>query len=430
MTEFWAFIAAMTLVALVFVVPPLFLGRRAGPVERSELNTAVIKDALRELKSDLQTGKLDEQAYQAARADLERELLDNAGPGPQEAESDPASRGRSGLWIGALLAILLPLAAVLIYQQLGAQGILPRLAAVRQSTPPTAEVTRHAGIEQMVAELAKRLRDQPDNLEGWILLGRSYAALERYREAAGAYARAYRLANDNPGLIVDYADLLISANGGRFTQEVGRLLDEALALQPDNLKAHWLMGTWNYRQGDYRGAIDHWQRVESRLPRTDQNAVLVARQIRQAKLQLASSGEPMPAVSEQNSVSDQNGKAASSEPPPASIPVRVSLAPALQDRVEGDETLFIYARALNGPPMPLAIVRKQVGDLPLTVTLDDSQAMSPAMSLSKFDQVEIQARVSRTGQAMTASGDLRGSQSPISTTGGKMVDITIDEVVP
>jgi len=422
MTTFWMLAVSMTAIALVFTIPPLFRNSREEQLDRNQLNTEVIKDQLRELRADLETGKLDKQAYQAARQDLERELLNDLDD--DSGAVTPATR--SGRWIAGILLVFIPALAYVTYQQLGAPGIMPRLAAnVPGTRAAGSDKQQQHSVEEMVAKLAQRMREQPENVEGWVMLGRSYAAMKRFKDATAAYAKAYRLEDDNAAMITDYADVLVTANGGEFTDEAGELLNRALALQPDNAKALWLFGHWKYRRADYQGAIDSWQRVAELLPPGEKNVVVINQQIQQAKNLMAEKGivlaaeesEPMPADNEAP-VSDSQ------------IRVNVSLDPALTEQAAADDTVFVFARAAQGPRMPLAIVRKQVKDLPVTVTLDDSLAMSPAMVLSKFPEVTVGARVSKSGQAMPQSGDLQGTVTPVASKGDQSVDLTINTTVP
>lgn len=404
MTGFWLLAGAMTLAALLFIVPPLLRSRQRADIDRNRLNTAVIKEQLAELRTDLEAGRLDQAAYAAARRDLERELLDDL-----DSDRDGGGR-RGGRWAAAVLVLAVPALAVLLYQQLGAVDLLTRQAASRTGPP----------LEAMVARLAEHLRSDPDNLQGWVLLGRSYATLGRFDDAVWAYAQARRLAGDQPGLLTDYADLLLMANGGEQTDEVGALLRKALRQQADNVKALWLMGHWHYQRGQPQKALDYWRQAASHLPAGSEDAAAIRQQIQQLAAQ-------------QQIDTGSAGTRAEHEAQPAtaaSVRVSVRLDPALRAQVSPDDTLFIFARAQQGPRMPLAIVRKRAADLPLSVTLDDSLAMNPAMVLSRFKQVTVSARISKSGQALPASGDLQGQSAPVSTDQSATVNLVIDQVVP
>jgi cytochrome c-type biogenesis protein CcmH len=422
----------MVIIALLFTVPWLL---RAGRTAKSQpdldtLNTEIIKAQLAELATDLKTGRLDETQYAAARHDLERELLDDLSPAGTT-KSQPA---RSGQWAALPLVIAIPVLAVALYQHLGSGEIIPLLeqrgsATVNSGSPAQHEMGEQS-LEGMVNALAARLREQPNDLRGWILLARSYESLDRYADALVAYGNARRLSGDNPALLADYADALVMANGGRFNDEAGELLQKAVEAQPGNVKALWLIGHWKNQQGAFADALAYWQRAAALLPAGSEDTAIIAQQISQVQQRLgitpaapATVAATAPAVA---AATDGGAPAAAGH----AITVTVALDPTLATQASPESTVFIFARAVQGPRMPLAIIRRQVKDLPVTVTLDDSLAMSPAMTLSKFDQVTVGARVSASGNAMPQSGDLEGSQSPVSVASPGSVTITIDHKVP
>ena len=418
MSTFWILAGLLVVLALVFVLPPLLRKPRISGVQPDRLNVQVIKDQLDELRADLDAGRLDETAYAAARHDLERSLLDDV---EKAGSPPPQGEARSGRWMALLLLLVVPALAVTLYQQLGAEQTLERIAAGRAALQAAGN-SPHA-LEAMIEKLAQRMQQEPDNVEGWALLGRSYAAIDRFSDSAAAYRHALELAPDNADILSSYADVLVTVNNGAFTDEVGQLLDRALAADPGHLKALWLRGHWKYRHGDIPGAVEDWQAVAAALPPGDQNLPTIQRQIQLA--QSRTGQQPLEPIAQAAGASSADASAQGD----ARIQVQVSLDPALAGKVSPDDTLFIFARAVQGPRMPLAIVRKRAGDLPVTVTLDDSQAMSPAMKLSRFPEVAVGARISKSGQAMPAGGDLQGSVSPVHTADGD-ARVTINEVVP
>ncbi len=430
MALFWALAAAMVALALGFVLVPLLRPRHAAQVDRDQLNIAVIKQQLAELEADLANGKLGPSEYQAARTDLEKELLyDLSQDGGPAGGAGCPHRGR---WVAAALAVVLPLSAGVLYKYLGAY---PRAGAMQQARSGTEGAAGQGlpSVEQMVNTLAERLRRQPDDPQGWEMLGRSYIVLERHAEAAEAYRKAVALTGaKDPGLLANYAEALALAHGGSLAGRPAELIDQALALQPRHPKALWLNGYLAYQQGDLKKAIATWEQLVGLLPSGSGEAQQVQDNIRQARTRL---GEPGGTQAASGGGGAQAAAATPQGPSKAAtdskaIRTQVRLAPDLQGRVSPGDTVFIYARAMDGPRMPLAIVRKQVSDLPLTLTLDDSQAMSPAMSLSRFPRVSLEARISRSGNAMTQSGDLKGVVQPVSPGQKEVVQLTIDEVVP
>ena len=418
MTVFWSLAAVMVTVALLFVLPPLLRKREPTAVSRDELNTEVIKTQLVELDADLAAGKLDEDQYGAARTDLEQELLyDLARSGPAQREP------RSGRWATLLIIPLLPLCAVLLYQQLGSIELIERLQQVQtfQSQPVQQQA---ATIEDMVAGLAARLQQQPDDLEGWTMLARTYNILERYSKAEAAYENVLRLGGENAGVLTDYADAMAMANGGTFTDKSGALLTRALELDPDNVKGLWLAGHWKNQSGMYAEAIGYWQKAALQLPEDGQDRPVITRQIQQAQQQLGIAVD-----SEQQATTSPAAVSPDKSASSVTLQVQVSLDPALVAKTSPGDTVFIFARAAQGPRMPLAIVRKQVKDLPVTVVLDDTMAMAPGMMLSGFEEVLVGARISKSGNAMAQSGDLQGSKSPVHPADLASLDIVIDSVV-
>ena len=416
MSVFWMLAGLLVLVSMLFVVPPLLRRPRSGGVQGNALNVQVIRDQLAELRADLESGRLDEAAYAAARRDRERELLDDLEVRPEE----PPADGARGRWLAIVLLLLVPAMAVTLYQRLGTQTAIERLAAGGAEVAATP--TGQHSLESMVERLAERMQKEPDNVEGWALLGRSYAALNRSNDALAAYQHALQLSPDNPEILSSYADVLVMAHNGEFTDEVGQLLDKALAADPHYPKALWLRGHWKFRHADYKGAVADWRSVAAELPPSDENLATIQEQIRVAQARL---GEPLEEITP--AAEQQAGPVAASG---GSIQVRVALDPALSAKASPQDTVFIFARALQGPRMPLAIVRKRVADLPTEVTLDDSMAMSPAMVLSKFGEVTVGARVSKSGQAMPSNGDLQGAVSPVSTDGGEVAVTINEEITP
>ena len=428
MTVFWSLATVMVMVALLFILPPLLRKRELSAVSGDELNTEVIKSQIAELDTDLAAGKLDKAQYGAARTDLEQELLYDlaaTGPGPREA--------RSGRWATLLIIPALPLCAVLLYQQLGSEELIDKVQQARASQSQPAQTPsqqtpsqQQASIDEMVAKLAERLQQQPDDVKGWVMLARSYNIMKRYSEAESAYANVLRLGGENADLLTDYADAMVMANGGIFTDESGALLTRALELDPGNVKGLWLAGHWKNQSGEYAEALSYWQQAAVKLPAGSEDAAIITQQINKLQAQLGTDAGSAPVVAS----AAPGVPAAADSSSGASLNVHVMLDPNLATAAAAEDTVFIFARATQGPRMPLAIVRKQVKDLPVTVTLDDSMAMTPQMVLSKFDQVTLGARVSKSGGAMPVSGDLQGIVSPIATQTTDTVQITIGSKVP
>jgi cytochrome c-type biogenesis protein CcmH len=274
-------------------------------------------------------------------------------------------------------------------------------------------------FSSMVARLAKRMEERPDDAVGFSMLGRSYLVLGRYAESVAAYERALKITPEQASLIVDYAEAVAMKNGRTLEGEPTRLILQALKLEPQNLKALSLAGAAAFNRGDYAAAAALWDRVVSVGPADDplvQNA-------RESAVQAREAGKLPPAA--QAAPTAPPGRVAATSPATADAPTApaaagdgavsgtVSLAPALKATASADDTVFVFARAAEGSRMPLAILRKQVKDLPVDFRLDDSLAMSPAMRLSTMQRVVVGARLSKSGQAMPQPGDFEGLSAPV-----------------
>jgi cytochrome c-type biogenesis protein CcmH len=262
--------------------------------------------------------------------------------------------------------------------------------------------------------LADRLEKAPDDAEGWRVLGRSYSVIGHYPEAARAYERAAALIPGDAELLADYADALAMAQGRSMAGKPLELVTRALRIDPDQWKALALAGTAALERKDYAEAIAHWERLRKVLPPGSGMEQSVEASIAEARA-LAGAG-PAPKSKAQAAAS-------------ARVAGRVSLAQGVAARAAPTDTVFIFARAASGPPMPLAVLRKQVRDLPLEFTLDDTMAMAPNLKLSSFPEVIVGARVSRSGSATAQSGDLRGQSKPVKI-GATGIAVVIDTAIP
>jgi cytochrome c-type biogenesis protein CcmH len=275
-------------------------------------------------------------------------------------------------------------------------------------------------IQGMIDKLAARLKEQPDDADGWAMLGRSYAVLGQPQQALPAFKRAMELRPDDAALLADYADMLALANNRNLEGEPSRLIARALELDPNNPLALMLSGAVSFQREDYAGAIRQWEKVQALLAPGSEEARAVGDSIAKARELAAAQPAAKPAAKAPGGVASGS---------PARIAGTVSLAPALAATAAPTDTVFIFARAVGGPPAPLAVLRRQVKDLPVKITLDDSMAMAPNLKLSGFAEVVVSARVSRSGNATPQSGDLQGLSKPVKV-GATGVAVVIDTAVP
>lgn len=415
MMIFWLVAILLIVSALLFLLPPLIKGKvRGDTLDRDELNLTIFKDKLVELEADLAAGVLTQEQYETAKQDIERDFLQESGDEGEKAAAEQVDRvvGRAA---AVVIALVIPIFAAGLYAMLGAgaAGLEPEKAAVEM------QAEGHEGtLEEQVATLRKHLEEKPEDAEGWVMLARSYYFLKQFGPASQAYAKASALIQDSdPNLLADWADAAAMAQGRQMAGKPYELVKKALGIQPFHQKALWLAGTATYQAEDYKTTLEYWQRLLQQFPEGSENYVQMQRNIGEIKQMLGMSTEVEAAALQ---------KAATT----ASLHGTVRLTDALKDKVSPEDTVFVFARAAKGPRMPLAIVRKQVKDLPLTFTLDDSMAMTPAMKLSSFPEVMVGARISKSGNAIPESGDLQTLQGPLPVASTGALELVIDTVVP
>ena len=405
MITFALLAAALVVAALLFVLWPLLRSHPATPADAGSANLDIYRDQFAELERDVKLGTLDSAQYEGARSELQRRLLADLGP----AEGVRVRPAASGKWAALAIGVALPVAVALLYWRLGEpQGIGAPKQAAREAPAMTPEQ-----FEAMTRKLAQRMADKPDDAVGWLMLGRAYKALGRPADAVVALKQANQRKPGEAEILIEYAEALAQAAGGTLAGEPRRLLEQALAVAPNDPKALTLAGGAAFEARDYAKALAYWERLAAQVPPDSEL------------------GQALGAGMERARSLAQGGKAAALTPAAIGAVVRgqVRLAAALKNRVAPDDTVFVFARAADGPRMPLAVIRKRVKDLPADFRLDDSMAMNPELKLSAFSRVVVAARVSRSGSATPQSGDLHGESAPVAPGRGS-VSVVIDRVTP
>ncbi|OLU34300.1 c-type cytochrome biogenesis protein CcmI [Pseudomonas sp. PA15(2017)] len=396
MIEFWLSAGLLCLVAVSFLLIPLLRGRKVQAEEdRTALNVTLYQERLRELEQQHQAGTLNAAQWQAARDEAARELLaDTEG-------SDARQARRLGRAVPLLAVLLVPVLAVSLYMQWGA------IDQVEQARTFAGEP--HS-IEEMTARLEQAVQNNPESAEGWYFLGRSYMAQQRAADAARAFGQAVKVAGREPELLGQWAQALYFAADKQWSPQLDALTSEALKADPEEVTSLGLLGIAAYEEQRFADAIGYWERLVAVLPPGDPSRQAIAGGIERARQELGSSAE----------------SAASAAPPQATagLQVRVELAEALRDKVQPGDAVFVFARAASGPPMPLAAKRLTVADLPVQLSLSDSDAMMPQLKLSAFDQVQLVARISRAGDAK--NGEWIGQGQPVASSTQDVQRLVID----
>ncbi len=435
MTAFVIIAAIMIVFGLAWVLPPLLRGATRKPIDRAAVNLGILKDQLAELEAEHARGAMPEPQYVQNKAELERRVLDEA---QAETVPPPPPATWHGRVTAAMLVVAVPVAAALLYVRMGEPDAFNPLA--REGTE-AAHQFGPAELEKMTQALAERLKSEPDNANGWSTLARTYYTSGRYQEAVQAYEKLVALVPTEASLFADYADALAMAQGRRLAGKPMELINKALQLDPLQWKALAMAGTEAFERKDYKSAVALWEKLQRSLPpeapiaQQIGNSIAEARQLGgiAATPPVASAPALTPAPAPTAPVATAAAPVASAAAPAASASARVagtvSLSAQLGAKAAPTDTVFIFARAAEGPRMPLALLRVQVKDLPKSFSLDDSMAISPDFKLSNFPEVVIGARISKSGNAMPNSGDLEGLSERVRL-GGDNIKVTIDRVLP
>jgi cytochrome c-type biogenesis protein CcmH len=438
-TTFVLIAAVMVAAAIAWVLVPLLARRRPQAVAREASNVAILRDQQGELDADLAAGVISREQYDEARGELERRVLEDS----SAAAATIAPPSQVAAWTAAVLAGTIPIAALVLYVALGNHdAFVPEAARAAEH-----EVTPQQ-VEAMAAKLAARLESEPDNAEGWVMLARTYYALNRHADATRAFERATTLVPGNADLLANYADSVGAVEGGLNGNALD-IITRALKADPSHWKALALAGSAAFERKDYKQSVAYWERMKATVPPGSAIAGSIDASIAEARelggLKTAAAPTagaagaapagggakvaPTATAATGGAKAPPTAAAASAATRGAAIAGSVQLAPALAAKAAPTDTVFIFARAADGPKMPLAILRKQVKDLPATFTLDDSLAMTPDMALSKFSEVIVGARVSKSGNATPQRGDLEGFSSVVKT-GASGIVVVIDRALP
>jgi cytochrome c-type biogenesis protein CcmH len=405
---FWFVAAGLIALALAFVLPPFFRKSPSSQTTSSrDLNIAIYQERLDELKQL----NLSETDFDQAKAELDKTLLEDI---QTEQPISPQTQS-TGRWAAIVVLIMLPVLTIGMFWKTGHFAILETIQKTPSQTAQQAELD---SLEEMIGRLVEKMKQTPEDSKGWVMLGRSYAVLERYQEAEQAYLKAVVLTKEtDPDIVADYAEVIALKNDGQIAGKPLELIQKNLNNFLDHPKSLWLVGLNAAQQENFKEAVQNWEKVLAQMPPDSDASKTMQSHIQEAKkagnLSLETTLEqPQPIASN------------------VKLNVQIELDPALQSQLQPEQTLFIYAHPAQNK-MPLAMVTKTAKDLPLNVTLDDSQAMLPTAKLSQYQEVIISARISKTGTAAPQTGDVFGETGLIKINEvSQPIKITINQVVP
>ncbi len=417
-TTFWVISLLMVLVSLGFIMPSILRKPKFGAEDLRVQNVLIAKEKLKELEVELKTERISKELYDKRKEELETALLNDTEQSNTTIKE--VEHSGSAAWV---VAIVTPVLAVVMYIVLGTSPELLRNQSLMQSggsgSSQALEQQAQMSPEVMAEKIAARLEEEPDNAQGWAMLGQTLMQLKRYSDAATAFEKSYSLVPDNAQVMVRYADALAMVNKGSLEGKPIALINKALAIAPRDMTGLWLSGMYAEEHGENKKALSQWALLYEVVNGTQYQQPVMEMLMRvnskvakKDQIDLAALGNAPVASSSTDSVA-------------AAIRVTVSLDKSIKSKAAATDTVFIYAKAMSGPPMPLAAVKKQVKDLPVTITLNDAMAMMPSMKLSKFQKVKIGARISKSGNAIAQDGDIKQELVNVSTTNSSAVSLLL-----
>ena len=408
--SFWIIVAALLLLALVMLLVPMMRSRPSLEVDqRQEQNIEIAQEKKAALDAQLAQGEIDQASFDAAYLDLQNALAIELGSGESNHE---ALQGR---WMSIAVMLLVPIVSVTLYLQYGEYRVIENPTLAKASPHPQNNTAPQMSLAEMVAVIEDRIASNPQDAEAWFMLGRANMSRRQFTDAVNAFRRASELLPNEPGILFALADSLAMQKNGLMTGEPEALVLRGLEIAPRFPNGLWLAGMAAEQRGDFKGAHRYWSLLLPQLADNPQSS----NEVRQM---IASLEARDPSLAEATTAST----------PTAATPqlsLRVDISSELRAQADPATAVFVYAKAMQGPPMPLAVKRLQLADLPATLSLGDADAMMPAMKLSSFDQVIVGARVSFTGNPVAQAGDFFTEQGSIDSNNPPgQISLTIDQV--
>ncbi len=394
-----------SIIIMIVIAAGLLLGiqrqKRGNTTSRDQQNIKILRQQLADLKLQHAAGEIKDEAYQQAHDELAVTLQNDLNGSEQQA----ATVEEKGLFTqrNTIIVVLLFIGILtpLIYYELGTPSAIDMATAPTRDDPHQSTGQKNiASVEDMVARLEQKLQGQPGNAEGWFTLGRTYMVMRKYNKAVTALHKAFELNASDPDVLVSYADALAMQKGTGITGKSFTLVRQALELDPNNKIALWLTAMGYEAKNDYKTALLHWQKLLPLMQDTPAEYSEVEKRLSNASMKSGIT------------IKMPKAKKASGA---TGITVIITLDKKYKSKLKGSELVFVFARAAHGPRQPLAAKRLRVSDLPATVELDDSMAMSPGNKLSDHNQVYIGARISRSGNPIASSGDIQGRSKVLET---------------
>lgn len=424
MTTFWIAVVAFAAAAAVFIAWPLRAGKKSeSHYQREQVNVGLYREHLSELQASVDRGDITAEQFEQLKLELDHNLLEDGRP------DENAGYNRNGklVLVGMMMAV--PVLAIVLYRSLGASDDweIHQLALTKHESDIAAFNAGQGGdptkAAALITKLEERLQNKPDNLQNWYLLARTALDIQDYLRAIKAYQQILNRQPESAQILGEFAQAVFLAAGNRMTPEAEMLVERTLAVDPNNTLALGLTGISAFEKSEFQAAIDAWQKAVQLMGHQAPGAMALINGINRAKKHLEESGQTVSADTSVPSAADQLAQATDVQDKADSQGgagengdlVKVTLNVSLGENVPADagDTVFVYARAWNGPKMPLAIKRLKVSELPVQVVLDETMSMAPGVNMSSFPELELVARLSKSGKPVPEAGDWQVTRGPV-----------------
>ena len=411
MTLFLLSASSLLLISIIVIIRTL-MNKNNEKINSNQNSMDIYNQKLNEINFDIENHLITKSEANNAIEELEYSLIkDNKNTDILDSKLY-FSNLESKKTISIILLLVIPVFVISVYSFIGAPNSIEKLVLVSDLKNTKSDSEKLVSVEQMLKRVERRLLDDPNNSDDWLMLANSYVVLKRYPEAIRAFENLYRLKGDDPSLLFRYADVLAMANSGIFAGKPSELIKKALQLDPQNTMGLWLAGLVAYEEGEVKKAINYWENVLPKLEIGSEEEKNIRKYIQFAK--------------ENNNISIQNDNSITQEEIEYSLKLSIELSPNFTN-INKNKVVFIYAKPINSPNnMPIIVLRKTVADLPLLVEMNDSMSMLPSNKLSDYKSVQVLARISNSGNAKSEKGDLIGIVESMSTTSKNITKLIIN----
>jgi len=415
MVLFWSASVGLLLVSIIVILKTLF-NKNKSNIKNENNSKILYEQKLLEIDKDIENNILSSNDAENIKKELKNTLQEYQVESDLLLSNSYHSSKNEKKVVSLILILIIPAFVFGVYNIVGSPDVIEKLAFTSNISDTQNSNEQLASVDEMLNRVERRLLDNPDNIDDWLMLANSYLVLKRYPESIRAFENLYRLVGDEPSLLFRYADALAMANSGTFTGKPAEMIKKALLLDPENTMGLWLAGLASYEEGKIKEAITHWEKVLPKLKDGSEEQKNIKKY-----LEFAYQNNNTP--KEESNSEPINAKK-------YSIKLNIRLSPDFDD-LDKNQKVFIYVKSEDETNnMPIIVLPKKVADLPLYVELDDSMAMLPSSKLSDYQSVRVIARVSKTGNAIASKGDPIGVIESVSTNSNETIELTINKIVP